>query len=233
MSKGRRLAVVMALLFSIVASHGESIRVELLVVQVPQVSGLKMRSRLKDEKTVGLAVDELKEMVLAGSATLVDALISWGKGGERSVSESLEEIRYQTEFNPPGCFVFSAPFPPPVPEQDDLMIDSYAKIGVPTAFETRNVGVTLECEATVASNGKTIHITFVITHVTYHGMRSSPLFNKTNWQYAQPIFHSIKTTTALSVASGVWNLISVNTIRGEKPAVEFSLIRAITFPDGR
>src|SRR5262245_25605918 len=123
MSKANLFAIAAALLASSIASYGESFRFDLLVVQMPQASGLRMRARLKNEKTVGAAVDELNEMVLTGNATLIDALVGWSKSGERSVSESLEEIRYPTDFNFPGV----PSFPPPPPPEKDYLIDSYAK----------------------------------------------------------------------------------------------------------
>lgn len=74
------------------------------------------------------------------------------KSGQRAVIEVVVEFRYPTEFNPPqvpniavGAVGVGGGYTPVTPT-------------APTAFETRNTGVTLEVQPTVGADGETIDL---------------------------------------------------------------------------
>ncbi len=90
------------------------------------------------------------------------------KSGQRATIEIIREFRYPTEFDPPKI--------PTNFGGSTSGIGSNATIAVfpvtpttPTAFETRNTGVTLEVDPTVGPDGYTIDLTLVPQVVEFEG----------------------------------------------------------------
>ena len=210
------------------------IRSEMQLVQLPQIDGLRMRSRLKDEATVASGVKELHELIADGKAKLIAFSSNWSVSGERIVSETIEEIRYETEWNPPifpGGFGISIE-----PSADIQFLDALSQspgLDTPTGFETRNVGVSLELNGTVIETGRAVDASFVAQSVSLLTMRPTFVVVKDNLSFAQPIFRVHRTTTQLELRSGRWYLVAVNVTEGKDPAMEFTLMRVTTLPVGK
>ena len=143
------------------------------------------------------------------------------KSGQRAVVEVIEEFRYPTEFQPPqipqtfggnatvglggvGGGVSSGSFP--------------VTPTTPTAFETRNTGVTLEVEPAIGPDNFTIDLNLVPQVVEFEGFinygspiqssTTNPLTGATTTNVItpnvinQPIFSTRKVTTSVSVFDG-------------------------------
>jgi general secretion pathway protein D len=142
------------------------------------------------------------------------------KSGQRAVIEIVREFRYPTQFQPPqipqtvgntsgqGTGAVSVPVTPTTP----------------TAFETRNTGVTLEVEPVVGPDGVTIDLNLVPQVVEFEGFINygSPILASTTSIFDpvlkvfftpptsiitpnvinQPIFSTRKVTTSVSVYDG-------------------------------
>jgi general secretion pathway protein D len=148
------------------------------------------------------------------------------KSGQRAVIEIIREFRYPTEFNPPQ-----------IPQNvgggtagtNALTGGSSVQVypvtpTTPTAFETRNTGVTLEVEPTVGPDGYTIDLNLVPQVVEFEGFINygSPIqtinpaalsptaaltgasssVTLTDNVINQPIFSTRKVTTSVSVWDG-------------------------------
>ncbi|MGA3170464.1 MAG: Amuc_1098 family type IV pilus outer membrane protein [Chthoniobacteraceae bacterium] len=95
------------------------------------------------------------------------------KSGQRAVIEIVEEFRYPTEFNPPqipqnvggGTSGGGIGLPGSVPSIQIFPVTPTT----PTAFETRNTGVTLEVEPTVGADNYTIDLNLVPQVVEFEG----------------------------------------------------------------
>jgi general secretion pathway protein D len=157
---------------------------------------------------------------------LLDAPRVTTKSGQRAVIEIVREFRYPTEFDPPQ-----------IPQNfggGGVGLGGGASISVfpvtpttPTAFETRNTGVTLEVEPTVGPDNYTIDLNLVPQVVEFEGFINygSPistinpttlglgavtaaLANQptnvvlTNNVINQPIFSTRKVTTSVTVWDG-------------------------------
>ena len=147
------------------------------------------------------------------------------KSGQRAVIEIVREFRYPTQFNPPqipqtvGATTGEAGGATSVPVTPTT----------PTAFETRNTGVTLEVEPVVGPDGVTIDLNLVPQVVEFEGFINygSPILAPasagsisigangvtmtvpatagsviTPNVINQPIFNSRKVTTSVSVWDG-------------------------------
>ena len=143
------------------------------------------------------------------------------KSGQRAVIEIVREFRYPTQFQPPQI-------PQTVGNVNGTTSSGAASIPVtpttPTAFETRNTGVTLEVEPVVGPDGVTIDLNLVPQVVEFEGfinygspilapattvlnqitggIISSPQSVITPNVINQPIFNTRKVTTSVSVWDG-------------------------------
>jgi general secretion pathway protein D len=142
------------------------------------------------------------------------------KSGQRAVIEIIREFRYPTEFTPPQ-----------IPQTfggngANLALTGGTSSGgsfpvtptTPTAFETRNTGVTLEVEPVVGPDGYTIDLNLVPQVVEFEGFinygspitssSTNPITGVTTTNVItpniinQPIFSTRKVTTSVSVYDG-------------------------------
>ena len=142
------------------------------------------------------------------------------KSGQRAVIEIVREFRYPTQFQPPQI-------PQTFNSRDTISLTGAGGGGsssafpvtptTPTAFETRNTGVTLEVEPVVGPDGVTIDLNLVPQVVEFEGFINygSPI-NTVSTDIAgiahqtelthntinQPIFSTRKVTTSVSVWDG-------------------------------
>jgi general secretion pathway protein D len=141
------------------------------------------------------------------------------KSGQRAVIEVIREFRYPTEFTPPQI---PQTFQTPLTTGIGVASASNSSFPVtpttPTAFETRNTGVTLEVEPVVGPDGYTIDLNLVPQVVEFEGFINygSPITSTatnpitgistqqiiTNNTINQPIFSTRKVTTSVSVYDG-------------------------------
>jgi general secretion pathway protein D len=142
------------------------------------------------------------------------------KSGQRAVIEIVREFRYPTQFQPPQI-------PQTFNSRDTVNLTGVPTGGnnntfpvtptTPTAFETRNTGVTLEVEPVVGPDGVTIDLNLVPQVVEFEGFINygSPIqtFSTnalglstpqviTENVINQPIFSARKVTTSVSVWDG-------------------------------
>lgn len=143
------------------------------------------------------------------------------KSGHKAIVRVVREFPYPTEFNPPE---------PPPPNTGGgsggvivLTPGSIVTTGVvtpttPTAFETRNLGVTLEVEPVVGPDGYTIDLNLSPEVVEFDGFVNygSPIFGAqfnpvtlnidtpilTDNVINQPVFSTRKVTTSVSIWDG-------------------------------
>jgi general secretion pathway protein D len=147
------------------------------------------------------------------------------KSGQRAVIEIIREFRYPTEFDPPqipqnfgnngGGVTFFNPLAGLSPQTQS---ESFPVTPTtPTAFETRNTGVTLEVEPIIGPDGYTIDLNLVPQVVEFEGFvnygspiqtTSQDIFGRpvvnviTPNVINQPIFSTRKVTTSVSIFDG-------------------------------
>ncbi len=108
------------------------------------------------------------------------------KSGQKASVEHITETIYPTEYVPAEIFERGAVTPAP-PKPSSVRVPA-----IPTAFETRNVGFTLEIEPTLTDGGE-IELRFVPEHVTLVGQSTAGQdLSKTE----MPIFEVQRVNTA-------------------------------------
>jgi general secretion pathway protein D len=105
------------------------------------------------------------------------------KSGQRAVIEIIREFRYPTEFQPPQ-----------IPQTVNSSGAGSIPITptTPTAFETRNTGVTLEVEPVVGPDGQTIDLNLVPQTVDFDGFINygSPILTPATQGFTQQILNA-------------------------------------------
>jgi len=164
---------------------------------------------MADPMDDGERLRRVRLMEKEGKAREERLVIARTRSGQRMVAESIDEVRYATEF---GAASFGTldernrdlpkdaphaelkPTDPEVTHRDEL----FALGVIPTAFETRNTGETVEIEPVIGPDGKTIDINLVPQVVYYAGEREV----KADKKITQPLFETQKLTTTITVESG-------------------------------
>jgi general secretion pathway protein D len=138
------------------------------------------------------------------------------KSGQRAIIEIVREFKYPTAFTPPQV--------PSISSSSTTVLNGVVPVVVtpttPTAFETRNTGVTLEVEPVVGADGATIDMNLVPQVVEFEGfinygspinavgvntamgISTSTPVTLTQNVINQPIFSTRKVTTSVQVADG-------------------------------
>ena len=114
------------------------------------------KGKTADAKDLRMKVQELVEK---DAAKVLDTQIVIGRSGQKSQTQSHEELTYPTEYEPPGS--------------EEVMKEMVKKGVYPqnpaiaTAFEMRPLGSSLESEPTVGPDDKLIDLR-IVTELTWH-----------------------------------------------------------------
>jgi hypothetical protein len=206
--------------------HHWRVRVEVLMVAPPNVEFLSILPELRDPSKIEAATTKLLEMTTTGEAILTGYPVIYAMSGQRAIAEAIVEKRYPSEFEKPA-----------VPSEIDIGRKepptsgaSAGLLALPTTFDTRNTGVTIEIEPTVGHDGKVIEVNMIPQRVEF--LWNEPFYpTQTSTGVAvkieQPQFQTTKIQTAISVQNGERLLIA--TQRLEKPAgyTEVFVLQAI------
>lgn len=141
--------------------------IELIEVPLPEATRL-----LFDENLISNSPklrEELRTMIKDGKASVYDTLAHVSSSSEKSTSESIQEMTYATEYEPPEL-PNSILIPEKAQAQPDLMraIGLLKTAATPTAFEPRNVGSSMESKCVLNDDGTSVNITLAPEWVKFH-----------------------------------------------------------------
>jgi hypothetical protein len=216
-------------------SHSEpaNVRIEVQMVSMALDKGLPLLPNLRDAGSVEGAFSQIQKMIAAGEATLIAWPEVVTKSGQRAVAEDIQEVRYASQFDPRQPAAAAATdAEKPAPGTAPL---ARGGAPVPTTFETRNIGATLEVEPVLAPDGKTIDLNLVPQHVRlleFAPVASGRDANGHDWKIEQPRFYTAKTTTSVSLLAGQRMLLAE--FRGPEGSeqIEFFILKAELVPTG-
>ena len=235
-------AILVGGLMTLSAADPETrlIRTECLIVRMPTRKAVALQPRFQDPAQVSNAQQEVLKMVQNGQAELVDWPIVTTRSGNRAVSQNNQEIRYPIDFEQPQVIVNAAtpdmaftpsPTAPSEPEKPKAAARTAPKekptilAAIPSSFETRNAGVTLELEPVISPDGKQIDVQIAPSHVTLLGYEKTKV---TAEDYSvtvdQPKFESLKTSTNLTLKSGEPHLFGFYKLKEPGDTVELVIL---------
>lgn len=204
-----------------------NVRVDVLIVSLPEARALELLPDLRsdDPQKTAAAVTSLQQMIGAKEATL----IGWPEvvclDGVRSVTETIDEKRYPTDYGFPAASD-TEPASAEKPDRQEAAADGPA----PAAFETRNVGTTLEAEPQVLDDGRRILLSVAPQQVRLLGFIPFGGEAGTDNQPSlidQPEFAVLKATTTLSLRNDQRVLLAMHKLDPGKDTVELFILHAV------
>lgn len=139
------------------------VTVDLQCVTLPLAQALPLITKLRSSKPEDpvTAVAEIAALLEKGTAKLLAWPSVTTRAGQVAKSEQIEEIRYPTQFSSGSASIYLTNNEGTVTQQPSRVRGADLP-PVANSFDTRNVGITLEVEPTVASGQ--IEIPFKATH---------------------------------------------------------------------
>jgi hypothetical protein len=203
-----------------------NITAECQMVTLPQKLVLPLLADLNDEKKIEAAFSKIQELITKGDAQLVANIVARGRDDQTVFSESVEELRYATEFDPPQV-------PPNAPENVEVL-KAWPVIGItPTSFDSRKVGALIELKAIVRKEGNAIDIETTPQHVRFLRWAKTDagrLADGKSLFVEQPIFHTTKSTSTLTIRNGQRVLLGVHKLPEPAGTFEFFLLKVSATP---
>lgn len=190
------------------------VRIQVEYVQVSQAKYLELVSVKRKSADATPIRKRLQEMVAVDEAKVLETGMVVARSGEKATVESIGEHIYPTEYEPSswsnsgnGGLV------------KPTFIPSILKVPtISRAFETRNVGHTIEVAPIIGANNRVIDLNFAPELVFYVGdtvhMEERDLDGAV-YQNRHPMFVKQAVTAAITCIDGQYNLVTVLTPPGE------------------
>jgi hypothetical protein len=188
----------------------KNIRVCVQLIEVPHPV---LTELLAAPDTSGPALhDQALALAKEGTAQLLETSVVTCHHGQKASVESIREQIYPTEYAPSVLISELGQTPPP-PKKPRLRPDSF------TAWETRNVGTTLEIEPTLAADGHLIDLRFVPEIIQLVRMDTFKQYVD-EWGDASirmPVFETSRLNTSVSLMPGQFEMVGAITPKPNTP----------------
>lgn len=203
-----------------------NVSIDLQMVAMEETKALELipAFRSGEKKTVQAAWDRLQAMLKTKEAVLIGWPMVRTVDQARAVSETLLEKRYATGFEPP-----QAPGDNPPPKKPEPVNNATVQ-GLPLAFETRNLGTTLEVEPTVLDDGQRVYLRLTPQHEELLKMEEENQVltaHNTLITVRPPLIAWNKSDLYFTVNNGERELIAVHKLAKPGNFIELDLVRAV------
>jgi hypothetical protein len=179
------------------------VQVEFIEMAHKDLTRLMMEDKSETADATALRM-KLQEMVDSEKAKILDTQVMVARSGQKGTVEAIHEFMYPTEYEPPTL--------PKAPDGEKQVPDFPVTPSNPTAFETKNVGSTLEIEPTLGSDDKLIDLRF-LPELTWHAGDNvwseikDPLGNVT--KVSMPDFYKVSINTSITCIDGQYMMVGV------------------------
>ena len=202
-----------------------NVTAECQMVVLSQKAALALLPDLNNEAKIGAAFAKIQAMIEKGDAQLVANLLAKSLDGHKATAESIEELKYPTEWDPPQL-----PDMAQIPKEKIIeVLKAWPLAGAtPTAFETRNVGAMLEGSTAVFGDGKWLDVEITPQHIRFlrwNNYEIGVLPNGKHIGIDQPHFHTLKNTASVRLRNGQRILLGVHRLPPPDTAFELFLLR--------
>lgn len=184
------------------------VQVEFIEMNHKDLTRLMMEDKSETADATALRM-KLQAMVDAEKAKILDTQIMVARSGQKGTVESVHEFIYPTEYSQPAL---PGDIRDKEWEEASRMEATSANLLIPTAFETRNVGSTLEIEPTLGSDEKLIDLRFYPNLVWHTGDNvwseiKDKLGNST--KVSMPDFYKLSINTSITCIDGQYVMVGV------------------------
>jgi hypothetical protein len=195
-------------------NRSAQVRIDVLMLAAPEEKILPLLPQLRDATKIAAAEAALLEMIAHRQAQLLDWPEVTVHPGQRGVSETVVEEKYPIEFEQPQLPTSKPADKAPVPElstsEKALQILRQAGLVVPSTFETRNTGSTLEATAAIAADAKAVTLQIAPRCVFLAREREFPAGRTEKGEVftvKQPIFRTASVTLETTLTNGERRLL--------------------------
>lgn len=193
-------------------------------IEYIEMSLEQMTTLMEDEdatKNDTILRQRIAELIKKEKAEIIETQMVITRSGEKSTAESIREFIYPTEYEPPEL-------PTTVKisgeAKDIISKKDLATPPTPTAFETRNLGATLEVEPTIGDDNQYIDLRLA-PEIVYHTENTKWATWKDKHGEADiqmPIFYTLRVNTAASLANKKPCLLAALSPKDDKGVTDFS-----------
>jgi hypothetical protein len=184
-------------------------------------------AEMRDETKVNDAAAKLEKMVESGEAELVGTIASQTIEGHEISAFQGEQIRYPLEFEQPGAIDTKAgEATTPAAQPRDIAYPA-------TTYETRNVGLSLEADVSVSTDGKR----FIVTakpkrtwFLKWDEFENGRLANNDKIIAKQPRFASAEGSSTFAMSNQERVLLGVHSVPGSPDKMEVMVLRVWSTP---
>lgn len=154
--------------------------------------------------------NEVQRWAKEGRAEIIDSATVLARSGQRAKAESVNEFIYPTEYDPPEI-------PNTVTLKDGA--ESPISAATPTAFETRNLGTTMEVDPVLGADNFTIDRNLSPENVQLEGIEQ---WHRTatdpRFQTHMPTFYTMKISTQVTTQHGRYTFLgTTRPLKGADP----------------
>ena len=155
------------------------------------------KPQVRNSSNDGPLREKMKELVADDKAKLLETSIIIARSGQRAKTESIHEYIYPTEYDPPMLSTAAG-------GDGDAGAGNTASLPNATAFETRNVGTTLEVDPVIGIDNRTIDLNlapemvYPVGELIYGEYKSG----ESKVTMTQPIFYTVRITTQVTMIAG-------------------------------
>jgi len=200
-----------------------SARLDVLMVAVPEAAALPLLPQLRDGSKTAAAQASILSLIEKKQARLLDWPDLTLFDGQRSISESITEHPYITQLEPPPTVPsLTAPTvtgKPGAPVSDNAAQRAEQALAtlranglVPTEFETRNTGSTLEAEVAFSPDQKAVSVQFSVQYIFTERDQEFPAGRTEKGEVLtakHPVFKDAKVNTTVTLRDGERRLVYV------------------------
>ncbi|MEX2578152.1 MAG: hypothetical protein WD342_03770 [Verrucomicrobiales bacterium] len=181
----------------------EAERQILILVEFIEVDHLDFSDWMLENRITGDGTPlrkEVQKWARDDRANILNSVMVTARSGQRAKTESIHEQIYPTEYHPPKI-------PNDLTQARNAEIPTTAITA--TAFETRNVGVTLEVDPVLGADNTTIDLNLAPEMVRLDGWSTWPNDEvDSKWKANLPTFYTMKTTTQVTTRDGRYAFVS-------------------------
>jgi hypothetical protein len=202
------------------------LRFDFFIARLPEARALELLPSLRDEAQCGAMQKTIIGLIAKKEAELVDCQTLLARSGQRAVVENTRAILFATEYAP-----WNEPAQKPAKAREDDRAGFPSNPTTPTAFQSRDVGITLELEATLQDDGQHVDMQVEAKHMALLGWSKITVGGeagrrggKQHVTVEQPEFQTLRVHTDLCATNGGSVLLGAHKLQTATQEVEVFIL---------
>jgi phosphatidate phosphatase PAH1 len=195
------------------------VRVQVEYIEVPHETMTELLFEPRNSVDDTPLRAKLQELVKEGKAKMTETQMANARSGQSASTESVHEYIYPIEYEAPQLVMNN------VPENDKpQVLPPVGKPPFPAAWETRNIGSTLEIRPTISENDKVIDLLLNPTLVYHTGNNvwHEETKGKDTYRVQMPNFYKVEVNTSVTLVAGQPFMMAAVSPKDEKGEADFT-----------